>query len=109
MQEVRKGELCIYVKGVIWSFFPIISILSFSTLTPLFSAAISTLFAALFFAIVVTLKKEWNLIYKRSAWKPILYASFLIGFLFYFLMFLGMSKTTAGNVAIISLLKFSSH
>ena len=105
MKEERYGEYCVYLKGVLWSFFPIITILSFSGLSPIFSAGASTIVAALFFLIVVTIKKEWHFIYKRSAWKHILYASLLNGVLFYFLIFVGTSKTSAGNVAIIGILE----
>jgi len=96
----RKGELSIIAGSVLWSLFPVITILSYSALTPLFAAAIATLVAAPFFALLITLKGQWPLLLVRRAWKDILFTTFYIGILFYGFTFLGLKTTTAGNAAI---------
>lgn len=102
LQSHRLGEITILAGALLWSLFPVVTILSYLTLTPLFAAALATLFAALFFALLLTLKGQWPLLLKRKAWKDILFATFYIGILFYGFTFLGLKTTTAGNAAIIS-------
>ncbi len=82
-----------------------VTILTYSSLTPLFSAALGTLLAAAFFAIVLTLRKRWNHLLRRTAWKDMVLTSFFIGVLFYGFMFTGLRYTTAGNGAILSLME----
>ncbi|MDD5623599.1 MAG: DMT family transporter, partial [Candidatus Peribacteraceae bacterium] len=98
-------EICIYLSGFLWSLFPVITTLTFSRITPLFSAAISTLLAAVFFAAVLTAKKQWPCLRRRNAWKDILLTSLYIGVIFYGLIFLGIRRTTAGNASIMSLME----
>jgi len=100
LQSHRLGEMSILAGALLWSLFPVVTILSYSTLTPLFTAAIATLFAAPFFALLLTLKGQWPLLLVRRAWKDILLTTFYIGILFYGFMFLGLKTTTAGNAAI---------
>jgi len=99
----RQGEMLSISGALIWSFFPVISILTFSTLPPLFSAGLSILFAALFFAVIITLRGKWYELAKKEAWKDILLATFIVGIVFYTLFFLGLKRTTAGNASIIGL------
>ncbi|MFH1444623.1 MAG: DMT family transporter [Candidatus Peregrinibacteria bacterium] len=101
----RTGEVSILLSAVLWSTFPVITILSLGTLSPLFSAGISTLFASVFFAGLLTLKKEWPLLRKHEAWKDILLTTLFIGVAFYGFMFLGLKHTSAGNGAILSLME----
>lgn len=98
----RKGEVLIFTGALLWSLFPVITILSYTALTPLFAAALATLFAAFFFALLLTLKGQWPLLLIRKAWKDILFTTFYIGILFYGFTFLGLKHTTAGNAAIMS-------
>ncbi len=105
MTRARKGEVSILLSGLLWSFFPVIAILTFSRVTPLFSVAISTLFAACFFAVRLTVSRAWRELRRREAWKGILLTSLFIGVIFYGLFFLGLRRTTAGNAAIISLME----
>lgn len=105
MDETTKGDLFILSQTLLWSLFPIFTILSFSTLGSLYSAAISTFFAGLFFAVVITFKKTWHEVLNKSAWKDILLATFFIGIMFYSLLFLGYRYTTAGNGSIAALMQ----
>lgn len=104
-QETLTGELCIYGEAILWSLFPVITILSLSTLTPILSAGLSTLTSSLFFASILTLKGRWHEIAIRSAWKPIFLTTLFIGIIFYALFFLGLRSTTAGNASIMALME----
>lgn len=105
MHRTRQGEVNILLSAVLWSTFPVITILSFGTLSPLFTAGVSTLFAGLFFACLLTAKREWPLLLKREAWKDILFTTLYIGIAFYGFMFVGLRHTSAGNAAILSLME----
>jgi len=105
LTKERTGELLILLSSVLWGFFPVITILTFSDVTPLYAAAISTLVSAVFFGFIVTWKKQWSFVHERRAWKGILLTSFYIGILFYGLIFVALRHTTAGNEAIMSLME----
>lgn len=99
----RQGELFIFGEAALWSLFPIITILSYNKVSPLMSLSVSSLFAALFFGAVITLKKSWQELLNKSALKNILLATFFIGILYYVFYFFGLRYTSAGNASIISL------
>ncbi len=100
-----QGEIFIFLDNSIWALFPIFVILTVSKISSIFAAAISTLFAALFFAILVTYKKQWHEIKVKKALKDILIMTVLIGILFYILLFIAVEQTTAGNASIILLME----
>ncbi len=89
----------------LWALFPIFVILTVSNVSAIFAAALSTLFAALFFAILITAHKQWGEIKVKKALKDILIMTALIGVLFYVLIFIGIEQTTAGNASIILLME----
>jgi len=101
----RKGELCLLSSTLFWGLFPVITILSFTSLTPLISAGLSTLIAALLFGAILTVRQRWHELLIRAAWRDLALTTLFIGFLFYGLIFIGASYTTANNMAIIMLLE----
>ena len=101
----RAGELFVIAETFLWSLFPVITILTFGTLTPLYTAAISTLIAALFFAVVLTAKRQWHHLLRRQAWRSMLLTSLIVGVLFYACVFMGLRYTTAGNASILGLME----
>lgn len=103
LSQERKGEIFIFFAAVFWGLFPVIAVLTFSNLSPIVSLGWSTLFATLFFAIIVSIKKKWHEIKNTAALKNILWATFFIGILFYLLSFFGLRYTSAGNASIIFL------
>jgi drug/metabolite transporter (DMT)-like permease len=105
MHKTRSGELMIFGESLLWSLFPIFTILTVSGLPPLYSASITTFVAALFFAAVISLQKNWKQLLYVQAWKYILGATLIIGILFYSLVFVGISKTSAGNAGIALLME----
>jgi len=105
LTRAQKGELFIFSEAFLWSFFPIVTIFTFTGLPPLFSASLSTFAAAIFFAITLTIKKKWSDFKVISAWKYILLTTLIIGVAFYGLMFIGIQKTTAGDAGIMALME----
>lgn len=105
LTKTRQGELCALGQAFSYSFFPIAAILVYSQLSPLYTAAFSTLAAALFFAALLTLQKKWHEFKIKSAHINILVATLIIGVAFYALIFIGIQKTTAGNASIMSLME----
>ncbi|MFA5829529.1 MAG: DMT family transporter [Candidatus Gracilibacteria bacterium] len=100
-----QGEIFILGEVVFWSLFFVFSKIGILSLSPLFSLGLSSLFAALFFATVITFQKKWHQIKIRTAWKNILLATFFIGIVFYCLMFWGLQRTSADNGSIMALME----
>ncbi|MDH3325018.1 MAG: DMT family transporter [Candidatus Peregrinibacteria bacterium] len=98
LSRERQGEILIFFEILIWSFFPIVSKLAFLEIEPIFTVAISSLLAGVFFSLVLTFRKQWHQ-FVNIPWKETLLAIFLIGVCLYFFLFLGMKMTTAGNTA----------
>ncbi len=103
--EIRKGELAALSSALLWSTFPVLTAVTVARLSPLFSAAIATAVAAVFFAVVLTVRKRWNELRLRSAWKDMAMATLFIGILFYGLIFTGFRFTTPGNGAVVALME----
>ncbi len=102
LSKERVGELNLLGTAVLWSFFPIISILIISGLAPLAAAAVSTFFSTFFFLLIMIKKRLFAELKIKEAWPDILKATFIIGFLVYFFIFIGLKFTSAGNMIIIS-------
>ncbi len=104
MTEQRKGELYSLAETLLWGLFPVITVLSYTSIPALVSLGWSTLFAALFFGIFVTVRKKWHELKKPLVLRYTLLATFFIGILLYSLYFTALRFTTAGNAALIMLL-----
>lgn len=103
ISKEREGEIFIFIQAALWSLFPVLTILSYSKISPLVSLSISSLFAAVFFSIILSVKKKWHEVTDRSALKDILLTTVFIGILYYLFFFLGLQYTSAGNASIIAL------
>jgi drug/metabolite transporter (DMT)-like permease len=103
LTQERRGELFIFLGALLWAFFPVITILSFNKLPALISLGISTSLGALFFAIILSIKKKWHEVKNTSALKDILLVTFILGITYYVLSFFGLKHTSAGNASIIAL------
>jgi len=105
INETTKGDLAIFGEALLWSLFPIITILSYASFNPITSLAYSTLFAAVFFGLAMAVRGKLKELYSPAAWKYIFPIAFFIGWLFYGFYFTGLKYTTAGNASIISLME----
>jgi len=103
LSRERVGDVCILSEAVLWGAFPVITILSFTSLTPLVSLGWSTLFASVVFAVLLTVRGKWSDVWNRRAMKDVLLTAFVLGFLYYILFFFGLQYTSAGNASIIAL------
>lgn len=63
------------------------------------------LFASLFFAIVITIKKKWQDVGNREVLSDVLLATLLLGVIYYLLYFTALRFTTPGNASLISLIE----
>lgn len=103
LSKETQGELFIAVEVILWSLFPIVSILILSQITPILSLGISTLVAGLFFLAIQTKRKKLHELIKNHVYKDILIGTLILGILFYGIFYLGLQYTTANNAAIIAM------
>jgi drug/metabolite transporter (DMT)-like permease len=101
--EKRKGDWFVLSGTVLWSFFPIVTVLSYAKLPALVSLGWTTVFAAIFFGAVVLYRKRWREFRNPLLWKYIFFITLFVGVLYYGLYFLGLQRTTPGNASIIAL------
>jgi len=99
----RAGELYIIGGTLLWGLFPVLATISYTNVSPFISLSVSSLFSALFFAAVLTIRHRWSELTNIKALKYSLYATFFIGVLYYLLYFLGIRYTSPGNVSILAL------
>lgn len=100
-----KGEYSAYGTAILWSLFPVVTVLTVQGLSPLFTASIATGFSALFFACMISFRRGWSQLLRREAWRDMLLATFFIGIIFYALVFTGYRFTSAGNGAVVGLME----
>ncbi|KKT23911.1 MAG: hypothetical protein UW07_C0020G0011 [Candidatus Nomurabacteria bacterium GW2011_GWF2_43_8] len=98
----KLGESSVMLGSLIWSFFPILTILSYSGLEPVTSLAWTTLISILFFFIISLARNSWESIFRKDVLLSVLGVTFINGILFYALFFIGLKYTTAGNAAIVA-------
>ena len=103
MNKERAGEVFIFGEAVIWSLFPIITVLSYKAVPSMISLAVSTFISSIFFLIIVLYKGTFHELKSLLLWKYVLGVVFFIGILFYSFFYLGLTKTTPGNAGIIAL------
>jgi drug/metabolite transporter (DMT)-like permease len=93
------------LSGVIWSLFPVITTLSFTTIPALWAAAIGTAFSTIYFLGVLVVRGQWKRSVSRECRQQILTACLLIGVGYYTALYIGIHLTTPGNAAIVSLME----
>ncbi len=101
--ETRKGDLYVLSAATLGGFLPIGVTLTYTQVSNFVSLAWSTLFAATFFACLITYRKHWMELRNPLLWKYGALITFFIGILFYGLYFSGLKYSTPGNVSIIIL------
>lgn len=103
MKEEHKGETFIFSGAIIWSLFPIITILSFKSVPSMVSLVISTFLSSICFLLVMLYKKRLYELKNLLLWKYTFGIAISLGVLYYAFYFFGLTKTTSGNASIISL------
>ncbi len=101
LTETRKGEFYILAESLINSLFPVISLISFATLPPLFSLSYSWVFTALFFLFVIAYRNKFSELADLELLKDLIWVVLFIGILYYGLYFFALRYTTANNAGII--------
>ncbi len=109
ISEQRKGELYLLAEEFLWGWFPIVTLLSYPYVAPLWSMGLTLAVATVFFAVMMSgwtrrRRSLWPELRRRRAWKDLAWSSFYIA-LVYVLLFTGLSFTTAGNAALILFLQ----
>ncbi len=99
----RQGDIITLFGALIWSLFPVITVLSYSGASPLVSLGWSVIFSFIFFAIVVALRGRWAELVNKKALPDIIRTTLLNGILYYILYFSALKFTSAGNASIIAL------
>ncbi len=103
LNNERKGEVIIFFELLIWSLFPIVAVISYTTMPSIVSLFWSTLISAFFFIAVTAYRGSWKDFKNPLLWKYSAIATFFIGIVFYGLYYYGLTMTTPGNGSIIAL------
>lgn len=97
------GEIYIILHSILWGIFPVFVIFSYQNLGPITSSAFGTLFSGIFFAIFMSIGKNWSDLKNPKLWHHIFWITLCIGIIFYSLYYLGLKASNPGNVSLISL------
>jgi drug/metabolite transporter (DMT)-like permease len=101
----QQGETYIILGAILWSLFPVVTLLTYRSLGPLSSLAWTTLVSAIFFFCVSSLKKSWKSVFRKDILLPLALVTLLLSIIFYPLFFFGLQHTSAGNAAIVATLE----
>lgn len=101
------AESALIFISILSGLFPVLTVIAYTNyLSPLTTLAWSYLVATIFFAIVLTIRKEWKKnIFNTKALKDIALTVFFIAIIFHFLYFLSLQYTSAQNVSLLSLME----
>lgn len=102
MTEQRKGEWYAFSSAATWAVFPIVTVLAYAVLPSLLTLLWSTVFAALFFAVVIVYRGKWRELRSLALWRLGAGVALFIG-AFYVFYFEGLARTSPGNAAILVL------
>ncbi|MCL4360080.1 DMT family transporter [Patescibacteria group bacterium] len=103
ISDQRIGEFCIVMGVLLWGIFPVFTQLSYRSLSPLTSLAGSSLCAATFFGIVLTVRHRWHELKSKETLRYALLSTVFTGIIFYSLYFLSLKYSSAGNISILGL------
>lgn len=105
ISEKRQAEGILLVKNIFSGLFPVLTVVAYTNhLLPLSTLAWSYIVATIFFASILTLKKEWKKnITNIQAIKDIAMATLLIAIGYHLLYYTALGLTSPQNVALIGL------
>lgn len=101
--DSQKGNIYIISEMIIWSLFPIISLLGLSGLASLVSLFWVNIFSTIFFLIIVIFRGNFSDFWDRKVWLYSLGAVVFIDVILYGLFFFALGKTTPANASIVGL------
>lgn len=100
LSRQRRGESFLLAEEFLWGWFPIVTLLTYQFVAPLWTMLITLAVTTCFFAGLMQVRGLWGELKRRRAWADLFWASFWITLLF-ILLFVGLARTTAGNSALI--------
>lgn len=103
MTEGRKGNIFIIGEMVLWSLFPIISILGLKGIPSLVSLFWVNVFALGFFFLIILFRGKLFELRNKKVWLYTLGTVLFINIIFYGLFFYALGKTTPANASIVAL------
>ncbi|MEK7162005.1 MAG: DMT family transporter [Patescibacteria group bacterium] len=105
LSKTKQGDFLILIQAFLSSFFPIVAVLSYKTLTPMVSLFYSSVFTAGVFLILFCFRPKWRELIIPGVLKELLFVALIIGVGYYGLFFLALKYTTAGNASLIALME----
>jgi drug/metabolite transporter (DMT)-like permease len=107
ISQKRTAEGVLVLKNILSGLFPVLTIIAYTnSLSPLATLAWSSLIATIFFAILLTVRKEWKgNITNVGALKDIFFTIIFIAIGYHFLYFVSLKFTSAQNVSLLSLME----
>jgi drug/metabolite transporter (DMT)-like permease len=107
--QKRTAEGILILKNILSGLFPVLTVIAYAnSLSPLTTLAWSSAIATVFFAIILTIKKEWkNNITNTKALKDIFFSILFIAIGFHSLYFISLEFTSAQNVSLLSLMEIA--
>lgn len=103
MTETQKGNIYIISEMILWSLFPIVSLLGLNGLPGIVSLFWVNLFAMIFFLAIMLFRGKMYELKNKKAWYYTFGTVVLINIIFYGLFFYALDKTTPVNAAIVAL------
>lgn len=102
MTKNNQGILYVLANSVIWGFFPIAAKTGMVNLPPIVALSCATFLSVIFFAFVITWKREWRSLYNKELLKYSMFVVLFIGVFYYGLYYLGLKITTPGNATMVA-------
>ncbi len=103
-QEERSGELFMLAFAFSEGWFPIFTIMALQYITPVYVYSFTLMFATMSFMTLVVLRKKTREFMLWKAYKDLLLSSLFISIMFA-CIYIGLSYTTAGNMAVLIFLQ----
>lgn len=103
MTESQKGNTFILFSAIIWSLFPIVTILGIKGVSSMVALFWSTAFSVVFFLGMIIFRKRWHEIKNLQVWKYAFGIAIFNGVIYYGLYFYALTKTLPANAAIVAL------
>ena len=104
LKPERSGEFLMVAFAFFEGWFPIFTILTLQYITPVFAYSCTLVFSIILFMTIVILRHKFREFFLWSAWKDLLLTSLFISLMFA-CIYVGLSYTSAGNMAVLIFLQ----